>query len=214
MVSIIFVHIPHTSGRVLKEFINKNNKGISYVHNYNALNKVRNVEYDTVYTIVRNPLERAISEYVHYSRLLMNQGWVNHLSIRTITRKSPFFNPAVPEHYFDLEENKNVMCKFILRKSDFTQPIEDTDFENVLILLGSGKIRYDIYNKTDHRLCAFAELIGWEVDTLKDEMDKLRANFKETSSVVKQQWLANQNLCEFIKGENQYDYRLFERMTT
>lgn len=211
--SIIFLHIPHTSGRVLKEFIGKNKLDIGYVHNFYGLKAIRNKEYDTIYTIIRNPLDRAISEYVHYSRLLMNQGWVNHLAIAKIRRTNPFFNPAVPKHYFGLEENKNVMCKFMLRKTDFTKPMNDDDYKNVISLINSGNIKYDIYNKFNNELPIFSKLIEWDTDKLIDSMNELRSNYKEMSSVVKKQWLNNESLCEFIKKENSYDFKLFNYLS-
>ena len=196
--SRIFLHIPHTSGRVLKEFIEKNRMKIEYVHNFYGLKAIRNKEYDTIYTIIRNPLDRAISEYLHYSRLLMNQGYVNHLALVKIRRERPFFNPAVPQDYFDLEENKNVMCKFLLRKTDFTKPVDNDDFKNVTTLINSGNIKYDTYSKINYKLPVFSKIIDWNVDTLKVAMDELLSNYKETSSVVKKQL--------------SYDFKLFDFM--
>jgi hypothetical protein len=114
-----FFHVPHTGGRALGRFLWKNHSG-----KYKKLHNAKDIKAakqelssdDTIdkYFILRDPVERAYKEFLHYSNNLTHIGIVNHLILSELRQRDPSFDHTNPAAYFALEENRNVYCKFLL----------------------------------------------------------------------------------------------------
>jgi hypothetical protein len=102
-----FLHVPHTGGRALGHFLWKEELAHRRIHNAQDIQAAKladgisatDEQVVVKYFILRDPVERAYREFLHYSRNLTSIGRVNHL---TLSEFPPSFNPADPEQYFAL----------------------------------------------------------------------------------------------------------------
>lgn len=205
MQEFVFLHIPHTSGRLLRKYMwykgyltGKENIRCHIVHNSDQM-----VDHDLPkYFILRDPVERIIAEYIHYSQRLVNIGTVNHLDLTNIHKSYPKFDPANIQDYISLEETRNLYCKFLLGRKDFTIPISDTDFE----LLLKKPFIYDLYEKPMN-YPKLEEFLNKKMDIFMIEkiyrhpltMDKEKRNELTCHS-------------ESIQACNEYDIKLYEHL--
>lgn len=135
---IWFLHIPHTGGRGLGRFLWCKEIPHLKIHNGNDfLNAHINVKKDKIpdykYFILRDPIERGYKEFLHYSSRLDVVDTVNHLNISDILKKNPNFNHKEPKDYFGLEINRNLLCKFLLEKEDFSIPLTEKEYCSINI---------------------------------------------------------------------------------
>lgn len=195
--SFTFLHIPHTGGRVLKNFLRSSNIIHNTVHN---AKDIKNRKYeDKLYFILRPTVDRVIAQCIHYSKNLKRIGIVNHMDMDILKLKD--YNPDNPYDFIELPENKNVYCKFLLGRTDFSLPITDNDFEKVLNLFQIPNfIIWDLYSYPLN-VYNLENLIGFSIkckifrQTLEDE-HKLYA-----SDVL---------FVDKIKELNIYDITLFD----
>jgi hypothetical protein len=113
---LVFLHIPHTAGTPLKRYLKHNKLEVDCVHNAEEMQTVS--ESTKGYFVLREPFQRFVAEFMHYSKRLDHRGEVNHLKEEDFIGLD-FQNPY---QYAELEVNKNVMCKFLARSTDFSIP--------------------------------------------------------------------------------------------
>lgn len=203
----IFIHIPHTSGRVTRKLLTNNKIEYLYVHNFNGIKKLDSDHQR--YSIIRDPTTRLISEFAHYSQLIEKRGRANYVNTKDYT-----FDPTNPFEYFNLEMNKNVMCKFLLLKQDFETPITENDVNIILTLIQEKKILFD-YLKEEPEFFNLAKLINFEEPELRKRLNYIK-NYRmfepSKSTEIKKELRENQEFIEFIQNENKYDYLLYEKL--
>ena len=129
--SLLFIHVPHTCGRLLNRILNT--KCDSYHRIHNELDYTSN-KFENVYIILREPLERCIAEYTHYNnRYQIQKVKVNNMNIPDISYGSIV-------SYYSNECTRNIACKMLLQKP-FNMKITDEDYEIILKM----NFVYDIY---------------------------------------------------------------------
>lgn len=126
-----FLHIPHTGGRVLKNFLFESN--VKYTPVHNAKNIKEKGYKDIIYFILRPTIERVIAQCIHYSKNLKRIGIVNHMDMDELKLKG--YDPDNPYHFIELPENQNVYCKFLLGRTDFAQSITDNIYKYNYLLI-------------------------------------------------------------------------------
>uniref|UniRef100_A0A6C0BMG0 Uncharacterized protein n=1 Tax=viral metagenome TaxID=1070528 RepID=A0A6C0BMG0_9ZZZZ len=156
---LVFFHVPHTGGRNVGRclwHLNTPHRRVHQARDFQALEKGSH----TNYFILRDPIQRAHKEFVHYSRRLIEAGRVNHLTLDDFSG----LDPQNPEHYFGLEVNRNVYCKFLLsarEPRDFSRPITREDLkwlkENV-----PKRFRFDHFTQLPH-LPVLEKILGHPV---------------------------------------------------
>lgn len=156
---VVFLHVPHTGGRSLNRALWRAGKSLTRLHNPEQIEEYLSSSRlssfpgkDPLrYFILRSPLKRSKEEYLHYTRRLQEIGVVNHLDLAQIRKKRPKFNPE--RDYYSLEENRNLYCKFILLRKDFSLPLTEEDFSQIEKLFQEGKLVYDLFDPqgTNHR---------------------------------------------------------------
>ena len=232
---ILFIHIPHTGGRLLKTFIrrNKHQTKIHYVHSAQTINKFKRVHKQSFipYFVLRHPVNRCISEFVHYSKILNEYGMINHLFLSKIKETNKDFDHLDPYSYFSIEETRNVMCKYLLLRTDFSQPITDDEFHqlvdtratrsdsNILdsratscsisdpLILDSHNYVYDSFEYPIIH-SKLASLLNIDINQLSEELGQIKIQLDDNKE-YKQQLLNDQALVEFISEKNQYDMAFF-----
>lgn len=136
-----FFHVPHTGGRALGRYLWSNHSGqYKKLHNSEDIREctaavesgVEKTETIIKYFILRDPIERGYKEFLHYSNNLTQIGQVNHLNLENLKQTNPNFDHTDPVAYFSLEVNRNVYCKFLLERTDFSQPVTDRDLHIIL----------------------------------------------------------------------------------
>jgi hypothetical protein len=166
------LHIPHTGGRVLNGYLWRNPQILAYnseddktqviiqyfkIHNANDIHKHKSINNDDntkilKYFVLRDPIIRAYKEYAHYNRNLKNIGRVNHLELSDIQKRCQAegkeYHLDSLDDYFMLEVNRNVLCKFLLGRTDFSIPITDSDCQLCMNLLLNEKYIYDLFDET------------------------------------------------------------------
>ncbi|QKF93663.1 hypothetical protein QKU48_gp0205 [Fadolivirus algeromassiliense] len=206
----IFLHVPHTAGRVLKNYLWTNRKKVINVHNDKDMKLIKNKALQK-YFILRNPIERIIGECVHYSTNLKNIGIVNYLSMDDILIRNPYFNPENISEYIKLEATKNLYCKFLLNRDNFWEPITANDFDKITKILEKGEFIYDKYtNPMDYE--KLSQLIGIdrkEINKVTMEITTKSQIINKTNINIKKELLNNTNLIKEIELMNEYDIKLF-----
>jgi hypothetical protein len=199
MKQFIYLHIPHTSGRTIKRTLwNKGFlKDIICVHNAQHITEnITKITPDLkLYFVLREPLNRIIGEYKHYSRNLKIIGQVNHLTKNDV--KHIDLDNILD--YCSMEVNRNVLCKFLLLKTDFDKPITDADYEKVEKLCQTDKVIFDKY-KFPLDLPNLSSLIGSEIKPIVIVQNS-----------DKNDVLLNNDICIKIKKLNEYDFKFFDK---
>lgn len=176
---IVYLHIPHTCGRSIKRalFVKDELKKIAWVHNSSQIQNIPN-NNETLYFVLRNPIERIIGEFKHYSKNLLSIGVVNHLELSQIINNNKKFDAKNIIDYCTLEVNRNVCCKFILLRCDFNIPVSEKDYSTLL----SSDFKFDLYS-FPLKLPVLSKLLGFEIaphivvnninknDVKKDDID-------------------------------------------
>lgn len=176
------LHIPHTGGRVLNGYLWRNPQLLAYhqqndcvsndtakekvlihyskIHNAIDIQKIKDNKRKMVinYFILRDPILRSYKEYQHYNRNLKNIGRVNHLELAAIQKQWKLegreYSLDSIHDYFSLEVNRNVMCKFLLGRIDFSRPITDAEYQQCLSLFSDDSTSdnkgyiFDIFDET------------------------------------------------------------------
>ena len=202
MSKLVFLHVPHTGGRVIRTALNQITD-IIWVHNYNHIKEnLEEIEKtNQTYFVLRNPLERIIGEYIHYSKFLVSfSGRVNHLQVREIIKKDPNFDWTSIISYCQLEANINQYCKFLLCRTDFDIPISSDDFDTIINLFESkNKPLFDVY-KFPLELPILNELLGINIEL----------NLVPNSN--KNKYIHDTIICDKIRELNKYDFLLYNKL--
>lgn len=190
---IIYLHIPHTCGRSIKRsfFIKDELKNIVWIHNSSQITQMKRNNDEILYFVLRNPIERVIGEFKHYSRNLKSIGIVNHLDLNNILEKNPTFNMESILDYCSLEVNRNVCCKFLLLRKDFNIPITENDYSAIL----NSNFKFDVYS-FPLKLPVLSSLLGFEISP------HIVVNNVDKNDISK-------NKIEMIKKLNEYDLCLY-----
>lgn len=197
---LVYLHIPHTCGRSIKRTLWEKSilKDMIVIHNGDQMIQNLNNMYD-IYFVLREPLERIIGEYKHYSVNLKTLGMVNHLEIKNIMTQQPTFDLNNILDYCNLEVNKNVYCKFLLFRKDFNKPVTIDEFNKVKELFtGDNKPIFDIYT-FPLELPILSGKIGQKVEP------KL-----VIKNSVKDDLINNKIVCQKIQEWNSYDFLLYD----
>ena len=191
---IVYLHIPHTCGRSVKRalFVKDEIKKITWVHNSSQIQNISNLEEEKIlYLVLRNPIERIIGEFKHYSRNLLSIGIVNHLELSHILKNNKKFDAKNIIDYCSLEVNRNVCCKFLLLRCDFNVPVSESDYD---ILLNT-EFKFDVYS-FPLKLPILSDLLGFEIapHVVVDNVNKNDVSEQEKVKIIKL---------------NEYDIRLY-----
>jgi len=190
---IVFLHVPHTGGRMIGRFMWSHNLNYVKLHNNNDISLYLDDDNDykngiEKYFVVRDPIERAYKEFLHYSRNLDRIGMVNHLSISDFTN----LDHNNPYDYLGMEVNKNVYCKFLLMREDFSVPVTDQEFNKMDL----DDFKYDLFEDIP-TLPTLSGLINMNIDVPK---------------LTKTDVEIPQNVKTFIEKNNEYDIMLFKNV--
>jgi len=212
---ILYLHIPHTGGRVLRIYLWANgyiDTKVRYVHGTPGITRMlKNGEENSIYFVLRNPVERIIGEFLHYSDLLKKHGMVGHLWLHKIEEKFPDFDPTDPYQYIKVESGHNLCCKYLLLRTDFNLPITDDDFSSLKEKLNDMK--FDLY-ETPLTHPVLAEMLNIDKNILIEGLE----NTPIQSLVIpdkkyKESLLSNLYLINKIEEYNTYDIKLFNLLT-
>jgi hypothetical protein len=190
--NILFLHIPHTCGRLLKRILTFHNVPYNAIHNEKQFNNsLKNTHQ--IYFILRNPLERCVAEFVHYSfTFVHSQYQVNNLSL-------PCQSFDSIENYYSSENRCNLTCKYLLQKP-FDSPITDKDFDSILQM----NFHFDIYsNPLDPK--TLSSLANFDI---KKELD----NSLQYGRYLPSKKLGKPFNKSFIVSRNFYDVKLFNHL--
>lgn len=197
--SILFLHVPHTGGRVLKRALMRIGSDVISVHNDKDMVMLNKEEYQ-LYFILRPTVDRVIAQCLHYSRNLRTIGIVNYLRKSTLPKNYDIDNPF---DFIGLEKNRNLYCKFLLRYEDFDKPVTQEDYECVLGLFnnqGRLKPKWDVY-KFPNELGTLEGMIGSNVEC---------QSFNQTCD---EGWGNNESFVSEIKSLNKFDIKLYNFLT-
>lgn len=190
---IIYLHVPHTCGRSIKRSLfNKDElKKITWIHNSDQIQNTNVTNNDILYCVLRNPIERVIGEFKHYSRNLKSIGVVNHLDLNHLLKQNNNFDVNNILDYCSLEVNRNVCCKFILLRTDFNIPINEKEFNTLL----NCNFKFDVYS-FPLKLPILSSLLGFEIEphVIVNNIDKSEITIEELDT---------------IRSLNHYDVRLY-----
>lgn len=203
MREFVFLHIPHTSGRLLRKYMWYKGylTGNGSIRCHIVHNSEQMVDNDLPrYFILRDPVERIIAEYIHYSRRLLDIGVVNYLDLANIHQDYPKFDPSNIQDYISLEETRNLYCKFLLGRKDFGIAISDTDFE----LLSKGAFIYDVYQKPMN-YSSLQEFLHEKIDV--SIVEKI---YRYPLTLNKEERAELACHSESIRACNEYDIKLYE----
>ena len=197
---IIYLHVPHTCGRMIKRDLwnKKLLKNIICVHNQNDIINCYSTEsYDLIYFVLREPLDRIIGEYKHYSKALMNDMKINHLEPQDV--KNIDLNNIL--EYCSLETNKNVYCKFLLLKKNFNVPINDIDYKNIIKLVEENRVKYDKYTFPLENLPVLSNIVSQNILPVS-----IFPNVKKCDISL------DKYICDRLKYMNNYDFMLYDHL--
>ena len=213
--AFIFLHIPHTSGRCLRNVLkNLERNGIfRSLHNEKFISKYNDAwgkHKQMMYFILREPIGRTIGEFTHYSNHIKKFGWVNHLNKDIVSEVKDDTDLADPFEYVKLENNKNLYCKFILLREDFSEPVSKADYEKVLEILEQGLCFYDIFSSRLTNLESILERpINMKMKMTNDKKEGTKGIY-ESDVKIKSSLMGNEELISLIQEENKFDLMLFE----
>jgi len=202
LMKLLFLHVPHTGGRVLKRILSKLPKDIDYVssHNGEHFGEINTTGY-LQYFILRPTLDRVIGQCLHYSRNLNQIGIVNYLRVESLPENYNIDNPC---HFVNLEENRNLYCKFLLNRENFKIPITDTDYVQVLALFkGDNPPIWDMYSYPN-TLTNLEKLLKHKIECRK---------FVQTSKSRHDRLFSYRAFINEIKQCNKYDIMLYNELT-
>jgi hypothetical protein len=212
--NIIYLHVPHTAGRVIKKYLYKRgflaktkNLNIFFVDNpkdfFALKEKLDNI---IIYTIIRSPIDRLIEQFIYYSKNfknLKNLKNVEHMNKNICTdlkKKLGSFNSTSLHNFIRFPENQNIFCKFLLGRQNLKRPICENDYKKIKILLKkSDKIIWDLYKKPV-KVPQLEKLLNIPIIPeafLDCSIDKHAILFKDT------------NLKSKIINLNKYDIKLY-----
>lgn len=210
---LMYAHIPHTGGREIRRCLKNLHVTNKYRYVHNAENIKQYLRYhkkcSPVYFILRNPSKRLVGEYCHYSELLSNVNYVNHLNLFKIRDKNKTFEPRDPLHYFDLEVNRNVMCKYVLKRTDFNIPINENDYNEIIKLYIDGKLLYDTFNSTRLNLINLSKTLNVDLEQLNKQINKRDTIKYGKHDKYKNELVSNIVLIEHLTKLNKYDYMVY-----
>jgi hypothetical protein len=154
---------------------------------------------ERLYFILRDPYERFVAEFLHYSNRLDIVGQVNHLKREEITvdYKDPF-------QYTAMEVNRNVMCKFLSRSLDFSATFPSENVESLVNLVKSGNAVFDVFSRP-MKYAVFAKAIG----TAIPELPTLPQQYAYSYDGQREVMLKNDLLREHHRKLNASDYALY-----
>ena len=212
---IAYLHVPHTGGRVLQKYLQTSgyiNTQIRYIHGTRGIERIhRTGEKVSLYFILRNPIDRIIGEFLHYSKLLKETGRVAYLQLDKIIKVNPNFDPLNPYHYIQIESGHNMYCKYLLLKTDFSVPITDNDF--LLLRKKLSEIKFDYYD-TPLTHPVLSDMIGIDKDTFKKDLEEIVVDsLMIPNDDYKKSLLSDTKLIDQIKKCNSYDMKLFDLLT-
>lgn len=214
---ILHLHVPHTAGRCIRRFIANNCHGsrtvassrdISNYHKSLALDE--NESTDITYWVLRNPIERVAAEYIHYSSTLKVLGEIGDLRLDILRRENPKFNLDIPSDYIQLERRRNVYCKFLLQREDFTLPISDSDYDHVVAMTKRDDIVVDFFEALD--FSNLSRISKQPIDRIQKYSSNYDADWKSNYRTKRMKLLENSDLRKLIGEQNQYDCKLYEEL--
>ena len=177
-----FLHVPHTGGRGLGRFLWT--KEIPYLKIHNNIDFINAHKKDkskpeNKYFILREPIERGYKEFLHYSTRLDSVEMVNHLNIKDILKKNPNFDHHNPRHYFSLEVNRNVLCKFLLEREDFSIPICQQEYDSINI----NSFIFDLFTDLPH-LPKLREALNVEIIVPNNGVSQKKEIYEEIKQII------------------------------
>lgn len=190
---ILYLHVPHTCGRSIRRalFIKDELKKIGWVHNSSQIKDLKTENISTKYFVLRDPIERIIGEFKHYSKNLKSIGIVNHLNLNNLLRENEKFDTTSILDYCSLEVNRNVYCKFLLLRDDFNVPISEKDFDSII---QNNNFKFDVYS-FPLKLPVLSSLLGFEINP------HVIVNNSNKNDTI--------NKIDAIKKLKEYDLRLY-----
>ena len=203
---LVFLHVPHTGGRVLiSEFkkIKEEDPHLNVVWPHQPRD-FHAVKRDCVgvqqYFILRPTIDRLLGQFIHYTKRLQLVGIANHLRIGSLPKGFQLDNPR---HFFMIEENRNLYCKFLLNRKDFSKPVTFTDFKRVLAFFNSEQSPiWDVYTFPNK----FTQLETFLERTVNCQ------KFNQSSGEKREGLKNNKDLIRLIELLNKHDIVLYEKL--
>lgn len=219
MSGLLILHVPHTSGRYIKKHLRTNkyllptaNIKITIIHNpvdiikFKKLNEWNNI---TKYFVLRDPIERVIGQYKHYSRNLKGIGIVNHLTLSDIIKTHPTYDVNNIKDYLSLERNRNLYCKFLLGRENFNIPIGIDDYNQVINTVNNtnNDIFYDIFEKPMKltKLHNYINFTGEELDINIQNIIINRMKLPNDPNIT-------ESIIKYISKLNSFDLKLYKHL--
>ena len=185
--SLMYIHVPHTCGRLLNRILQSKTKCYHRIHNeIDYTDKI----FDNTYIILRDPVERCIAEYTHYSNRYKQQ----NVKVNNMTISDESYSSI--EKYYENECTNNIACKMLIQKP-FNCPITDSDYNNILNM----SYIYDIYT-TNMKIPNLSILYNGISNDLYNKKygQYITNNIKLTKT---------KNISQYIEIKNKYDIMLF-----
>jgi hypothetical protein len=190
--TLLFLHIPHTCGRLIHSILDFNKIDFHRIHNDKDYTTK---SFDSVYTILRDPLERCIAEYYHYSSRYKQMHDIQ-LQVNNLNLTKESYDSI--EQYYQNENRCNLACKYLLQK-DLDSKITDDDYNRILLL----DFHYDLYD-SDLNPTVLSELVN--IDMKLCMKDRKYGHYKKISKEMP-------DFDEhFIASQNTYDIKLFNHL--
>ena len=189
--SLLFIHVPHTCGRLLNRILQS--KIDSYYRIHNELDYTTK-SFENMYIILREPVERCIAEYTHYSNRYHSQ----NIKVNNMTIEDDSYGSIVK--YYSNECTTNIACKMILQKP-FNCKITDEDYENIL----KKKFIYDIYSE-NITLSNLDNIYNNISDELNNPQYGRYIRTRDYQILTEEEKY-------FIRKRNEYDIKLFKQCT-
>lgn len=185
-----YLHIPHTGGRVLRATLHQHLISYNYIHNPTQMLENYDCKYPD-YFVLREPVERCLAEYTHYSRNLKNISYVNYLSIHDFNTQDISI-----ETYYSIEKTCNLTCKFLLHRTDFNIPVTETEFNQIL----QQNLIYDTFSKSIQYTNLFKLINDISLD-----INRNRSQHVYQLSPLQ----LSESQLSFLKTKNNYDLKLY-----